>query len=118
MRIRKGFVSNSSSTSFTVYGIKLENEKEFEELTGIDLYKFLSDSELDDFSVGPGSWNDNFYIGLILSGEFEHSFRSDMREDETLIQFKQRVRDLLPMTIPDDMIDIFSESYYDGQEAK
>ena len=113
MKIRRGFVSNSSSTSFTVYGIRLESEKEFEELTGINLYEFLSTSDLDDLGGNP-AWDNGLYVGLVLSGEFEHTFRSDMREDETLAQFKQRVRDLLPETIPDDMISIFSESFYNG----
>ncbi len=114
MKKRLGFVSNSSSTSFTVYGVKLENESEFKDLTGIGLYDFVRDSDLDDFFGDPNEWNPSTYVGLVLSGDFEHSYHSDLREDETKGQFKQRVRDLLPESIPDDRIGMFSESFYNG----
>ncbi len=114
MKIRNGFVSNSSSTSFTVYGVKLENESEFKDLTNIDLYDFLRDSDLDDLIGDPNEWNPSIYVGLVLSGDFEHSLYSDLREDETKGQLKQRVRDLLPESIPDNRIGMFSESFYNG----
>ncbi len=114
MKIRHGFVSNSSSTSFTVYGIRLDSEDEFKKLTGIDLYEFVSNSDLDDVFGDPDAWDRYIYVGLVIAGDFEHSQSSDMREDETPAQFKQRVRDLLPESIPDDRIGTFSESFFNG----
>jgi len=114
MKVRLGLVSNSSSSSFTVFGARLENEAEFEKLTGQDMHEFLANSELDDFYGDPNGWEPEVYVGLCLSGEFEHCQRSDIRDDETPNQFKQRVRDLLPRSIPEDMIGTYSESYYNG----
>ena len=53
------------------------------------------------------------YIGLVLSGEFEHDRESDMRDDETKIQFKERIKNSFPKELQE-KCEWCSESYYDG----
>jgi len=114
MKIRHGFVSNSSSTSFTLYGAWLESEDEFLELTGKDLHEFEKESELSWEFGDPNGYERLEYIGLVFAGEFEHCGRSDMRDDETKEEFMQRVEDALPEGIPEERVGWHSESFYNG----
>ena len=87
MRIRNGFVSNSSSASFVLWGIC--NDKKFE---------FTID-DMDEFT-----WGKNKIEGLKISSGIEN-YRQEtqfigfspetMKNDETLLQFKQRIVDIL-----------------------
>ena len=104
MKIRTNFVSNSSSTSFTLYGIRINNQKEFLEKYGDEMHKW----GLTEYS---GDYSD--YIGLIISGEFEYSPDSDMKDDETKIQFMERIKNSFPEDLQD-QCGWYSESYYDG----
>jgi hypothetical protein len=101
MKHRTGFVSNSSSTSFTVYGVRLDNWEEAECLA--------EKCSLSTFGAGP--WSDIVYVGLCLAGEFEHYQRSDLKDNETKQDFMKRVVDLLPSGMEPGW---YSESYYNG----
>ena len=114
MNIRLGFVSNSSSSSFTVYGARISDEDGFEELTGMTVYDYANKHKLREVYGDPNAWERYCYLGLVLSGEFEHSYVSDLGENETKAEFMKRVDGLLPDGIPKCDIGMFSESYRDG----
>ena len=76
MKIRTGFVSNSSSTSFCIFGLYVGDNTEEEAL------KLVKDNELH-IEYGCGAWDDSVYVGLPPSA---------MKDDETLSQFRDRVR--------------------------
>lgn len=62
MKKRKGFVSNSSSTSFAVVGITLD-EDQFKEVFGVEEYYAVE--ELTGLEVGQAyQYNDIYYVGL------------------------------------------------------
>lgn len=78
MKIRSCFVSNSSSSSFCILGIRLpENfdEDSFYKNNKIDK-KFL------EFEYGIYNYYDQYFIGVNPE---------QMKNDETLIQFKERI---------------------------
>jgi hypothetical protein len=68
MKTRTGFISNSSSTSFCVFGIAIENEKVMSLLEDIvgkeecDVESFFGDFELDAHS-GLDNYPDHYIIG-------------------------------------------------------
>ena len=89
MKKRAGFVSNSSSTSFCIFGVHLP-ESDFLEFLGIEdefeyddvehaIYKIEKDSPLSIYS----SYED--YYGYIGCGV------GSLRDDETYGEFKIRV---------------------------
>lgn len=75
MKIRIGFISNSSSTSFCILGIYIGDNKEEE---GLILTK---NNELH-IKYGCMEGDDSIYVGLPPD---------TMKEDETLCQFRERV---------------------------
>ena len=98
MKVRNGFVSNSSSSSFMIYGVCLEDEElrtrlaaplteseDDDEYYGDDVYELtekLSEETGLEVHINEGyNW-----IGLSYS---------DIGDDETGLQFKQRVQKLL-----------------------
>ena len=101
MKKRLMFVSNSSSSSFVLFGVRFEeDDKEVE--------KIAKDSDLE---VITGQYNT--YIGLIESGEIEHDMVKGMRDDETRIQFQERIKKALPVELQS-KADWYSESWYNG----
>ena len=98
MKIRNGFVSNSSSSSFCLMGIQLHNE-EFADILDfaeeipnkkLDKYTYLYEKKVDRAS-GYGDNDDYTFIGLGID---------EMKETETLKQFKKRTSDLLKKAFP------------------
>lgn len=78
MKTRNGFVSNSSSSSFCILGFKVNSET-YEKIA----YKPVSGEKPDDL-IGESSisYEGSYYLGY---------YPSQMREDETLGQFKDRI---------------------------
>jgi hypothetical protein len=93
MRIRLGFVSNSSSCSFLIYGLRLAKDEDLER------FKDLT----SEFSVFSNPNDDVIYIGSSL--EY-------CKDDETMGEFKKRVREILGED--NGKCQIYEDSWYDG----
>lgn len=97
MKIRHGFVSNSSSTSFTIYGVIITDADE-DKIDGYDKI----------FHGDPNSYDSHTYLGVELTS---------MNMDETKKEFFDRVSKELSEELGRDVTNecqIYSESYYDG----
>ena len=79
MKIRSGFVSNSSSSSFCLFGVFLGEDKYGE------AHELAKDSPLR-VECGINEYDDSTYVGL---------WPEDMNEDETLKEFRGRIRKYL-----------------------
>ena len=92
MKIRVGFVSNSSSSSFLIYGAVVSDDTMKHELEKEGLSEIYG--------------QDDTYIGLSWD---------QIKDDESGAQFKQRIRDAIKKVCgPDVKCQTFSESWYDG----
>ena len=107
MKIRNGFVSNSSSSSFCIYGVCLdsseitdsyepkETETEEDEDDEVDeeSCEEVLDSLLKDTDLGYWSdYNDNYYLGISLT---------EQEDDQTHKQFKNGIEEALKKIFPD-----------------
>lgn len=92
MKVRMGYVSNSSSSSFLIYGVYIEsdsieafanmsNEPDEDERAREYIYEFIP----KDSGIAPdGSYDDDgFYLGISWD---------QVGDDETGKQFKERVK--------------------------
>jgi hypothetical protein len=92
MKIRNGFVSNSSSSSFVIYGAEFDINDLIEEFK--DVYEKVGENErdlldelFDEFEYYyDGSFVESVYVGVPLVY---------MKDDETFGQFKARVKAML-----------------------
>ena len=105
MKIRAGFVSNSSTTSFVAYGISVDADTMYDYLQkrypakseeyGDDIYDFIGDicesNSLDlSFNIDWGM----VYTGLKLES---------MDENETKKQFKNRVKEKIAVVFGEEL---------------
>ena len=76
MKTREGFVSNSSSTSFCIMGLQVSETGEY------DAAETLAEGTELEVHYGCNEGDDSVYVGLPPDR---------MKEDETLLEFKNRV---------------------------
>lgn len=77
MKVRQGFVSNSSSSSFIMYGVKVKqprSENKYDELTNL-----IDDSELS-YEVEDG----NLYIGKHIADIDDGVSKISLSDDESV----------------------------------
>jgi hypothetical protein len=114
MKMRTGFVSNSSSTSFTIYGVSL-SEKDIE-----DGYKKLFEKEME-YDVSECCEEIADKIGLEFhngqEGYNQYIGRSytNIKDEETGKQFKDSVATKLKEVFGEDVkCGCHEESWYNG----
>ncbi len=96
MKIRLGFVSNSSTTSFLIYGIELTSE-ELEKLT----------EDLPELLEKEYSYDEDGYLGRSWD---------TVKDDETGKQFKESVEKEVKKLFPNKKLEFrtVKEAYSDG----
>lgn len=97
MKIRMGFVSNSSTTSFCIYGIGLPKSIHIQLPKGYSLERF---QDYSDFK---------YAIGRDFSTIEDNETGKEFRES-----VKKTLRELLNQNIPDEDFGIQADAYYDG----
>jgi len=110
MKVRTGFVSNSSSSSFLIWGIS-KSSSELRSLLTIEeddevyekLEDCLSKTGLDYYHP---EYDDTYYIGVSWSS---------VKDDETGAQFKARVQQLIAQLLGADLpCSTHEEAWRDG----
>ena len=102
MKIRNGFVSNSSSSSFCILGILIE--------TGDNSYFKSFDSKLLVEEYGIETYCESSFLG---------AYPEQMKDDETLAQFKERIIADINVNFPDASVSAkdlewYTDGGYDG----
>ena len=104
MKIRYGFVSNSSSSSFLIYGTIVSHQKMKE-------VALKNGKEVYDFGWGSGLFmtqpcEDDWCVGLSYA---------EIKDDETGLEFKERVKKALAENgFSVTSLGTLSEAWYDG----
>lgn len=94
MKIRKGFVSNSSSTSFCIYGVCFEDVDDVIELHKKLFNRELTDDELDEVYELADEIAGKLELECHSPGDDYYYFGrswSDIKDDETGKQFKENI---------------------------
>ena len=111
MKVRNGFVSNSSTSSFCIYGASINSTKAEEIINRLkidrDKYKgydpndvtetlegYVSDKSNLDVENPPSEYDYGLYIGLSWD---------KMKDDETLAEFKSRIESEIKEVINEEL---------------
>lgn len=96
MKIRQGFVSNSSSTSFCIYGIWVDHPEE----------KLINLVEEMKLSRHYNQYGDGFYIGREWSS---------IGDDETGKQFRENIQEKINnLPVDNKKCETYEEGWFDG----
>ena len=96
MKVRSGFVSNSSTTSFAIVGTLIDRDQ-------LDKVYDL-DEKFPEISYYYNDYSD-VYVGLSMH---------KMGLDETLREFMHRSREIIQTVFPDEEVGILTDGWYDG----
>lgn len=105
MKIRHGFVSNSSTTSFSIYGIYLSEEDLKKRKLTEHIYIMPTGSEIDIY-IPP--YSEDAYIGKSWS---------KIKDEETGKQFKENTKEIIRKyfsDVKDDEFCTMESGWYDG----
>ena len=124
MKVRTGFVSNSSSSSFCLYGCTFDTTDITKDMLTDEAIKILEEHELfpEDPDDEDSSYEDTYEVldylgggqicgeeGYFVAGEAPW----EMKADETRSQFEERVRNQVKKYFKDaDKFDWECEDYY------
>ena len=110
MKIRAGFVSNSSTTSFLLWGMSVEYEDLKDEIKEKITEKHWHDEILDfiedlETFYDDNDWDDYIYIG---------KHYNTLKDDETGREFKNSVENTLKKIVKEFKCYYIDVAYYDG----
>jgi len=111
MKIRNGFVSNSSSSSFCIFGAYLEGDRAKEVDNRIDndnkFCKQLKDFGFEYFYGDPNNYDTVIYIGKSWDS---------IGDEETGNQFKNSILENLKVLLSDESVECGTHeaAWYDG----
>ena len=88
MKIRQGFVSNSSSSSFCILGVCVDSDEYTEAYEEIADNSWSWSNKDTPYKLNYSSGIEEYYECHIFGLE-----PNNMKDDETLLQFKQRIVD-------------------------
>ena len=118
MKIRKGFVSNSSTTSFCIYGICIEDDLIQK---ACDLNKIKCDVSSDDYSRYDKCdelaevMGLEYHSGPDGEGAYFGKSLSSMKDEETFGQFKKSIEDKLSKIFGEEITcSVMEEAWRDG----
>ena len=104
MKIRSGFVSNSSSSSFCILGVEVDSDI-YEKVRSV---RYSKENPTNLESHGSISYEGSYYVG----------FSPDkMKDDETLGQFKERIvteTNKFGLTVQTKSLDWITDGGYNG----
>lgn len=116
MKNRSGFVSNSSTSSFLIYGASIDSS---DASNWLREHKNLSDDDIDAMD----SWEIREILeaeaGLNFFGNSDYGMYvgaswDEVGDDETGKQFKARVEAKIKEVFPDASLSTYEEAWYDG----
>ena len=132
MKIRQGFVSNSSTTSFCIYGASFDGGSTalIEELKklGESVFAFIPEEKRKELKKMIGNdeehWDIEDAIASILSIEGHCGYEDynvylgdswkNIKDDETGKQFKERIETQIKKLFPDAKFGTHEEAFRDG----
>lgn len=109
MKIRNGFVSNSSSSSFVIYGVKIEDksvedivkqfysEEELKEFGEDDYWDLLYSRKLND-KIGFDILTDDIecWVGKIISESDESYMNDGEMSFEEIVEARDKLKEFFP----------------------